>query len=343
MSQTTAEAGCTTAADLLGLVRSLGADPTFTECTELERRVDQAVIRAFQDGDADAELEVHRFLYEVNAHRILPPWSGHWQDYEHPVLLAAHRRANEAWLAQQRAVYSTRLDVPTTAEAFVAWATEVCETHASGVTHPLFSFLAEKATFEQLREFLGQETPFDIHFGDLLALLMPGVHGGPKVELAGNFWDEMGRGRVQATHRQLRLSMMDRVGVACDGYLTDVEHFWLEELRLANMYFQTSADRRLAPQAIGMLMATELVVPGRIDRQIDGWRRVGLTDQEMHYLLEHVTVDVEHAQGWLENVVIPLAEERPDLLPEMAVGVLRRLDGALGVCDRAVTELRPSE
>lgn len=343
MPQTTLDPSTAERPGLTGFVRSLGADPTFSELRELERRVEAAVVMAFQGGDEDAELEVHRFLYEINAHRILPPWSEHWRDYEHPVLLAAHRKAGEAWLAKERATLGIGVDVPTSPEAFVEWSATVCEDHASGVTHPLFDFLAERATFEQLRVFIGQETPFDIHFGDLLALLLPGVHGCQKIELVGNFWDEMGNGRLEVTHRQLRLSLMERVGVSPAAYLTDVDSFWLEELRLANMYFQTSGDRRLAPQAIGMLLATELVVPGRIDRQIDGWRRVGLVDEEMRYLLEHVTIDVEHAQGWLDNVVVPLAAHRPDLLPEVAIGVLRRLDAALAVCERAVRELRPAE
>ena len=320
-------------------VRSLGADPTSSALHELERRVDQAAFRAFQLDDPVAELEVHRFLYEINAHRILPPWSEHWRDYDHPALLAAHRKAGEAWLARERAVFGTGLEVPSTPDGFTRWAEEVCEGHASGVTHPLFDFLANKATFEQMSRFTAQETPFDIHFGDLVALLLPGVHGGQKIELAGNFWDEMGRGRVEVTHRQLRLSMMERIGVPLDAYLTDVDGFWLEELRLANMYFQTSTERRLAPQAVGMLLATELVVPGRIDRQVDGWRRNGLTDEEMHYLREHVTVDVEHAQGWLDHVVVPLARSRPDLMHEVGIGVLRRLDAALRVCERAWAEL----
>ncbi|KUL36298.1 hypothetical protein ADL22_24835 [Streptomyces sp. NRRL F-4489] len=325
---------------LSSLVRSLGADPASSALNEVERRVNEAVVRAFHDGDAAAELDLHRFLYEINAHRLLPPWSEHWRDYGHPVLLAAHRTAQEAWLARDRAVVGADTAVPGTAEEFAAWATKTCEGHASGVTHPLFDFLADDATFEQLRDFIAQETPFDIHFGDLVALLLPGVHGELKIELAGNFWDEMGRGTADATHRRLRLAMMERVGVPLDGYLTDVDGYWLEELRLANLYFQTAADRRLAPQAVGMLLATELVVPGRIDRQIDGWRRVGLTDPEMHYLREHVTVDVEHAQGWLDHVVVPLARTRPDLLPEIALGVMRRLDAALAVCDRAWNALR---
>jgi pyrroloquinoline quinone (PQQ) biosynthesis protein C len=317
----------------------LGEDPTSGQLHELAERIEEAAVLAFQKGDEEAELDAHRFLYDVHAHRILPPWSPHWHDFEHPFIQDAHRRLSAAWLAKDRNTFGTGLEVPTTPDGFGRWAEDVCAGHASGPAHPLFDLLEHRATFEQLRTFLAQETPFDVHFGDLVALLLPGVHGEQKIELAGNFWDEMGQGNVEITHRQLRLTMMSRVGIPAEEYLGEIDGYWVEELRLANMYFQTSADRRLAPQAVGMLLATELVVPGRIDRQVAGWRRVGLADADMRYLLEHVTVDVEHAQGWLDHVIVPLANERPDLLGEVAVGVLRRLDQALRVCDRAVREL----
>lgn len=327
------------ATTVFDFVRTIGGDPTYAECGELEHLVSEVIIRAFQDGDQNAELDINRYLYEVYSHRILPPWSAHYRDYDHPAIQVAHRRASEAWLARERAAYRSLPGTPSSVEAFPEWVRDTCESHASGVTHPLFDLLAKRATFEQLSEFIDQETPFDIHFGDLVALLLPGVHDGPKTELAENFWDEMGQGKVGLTHRNLRLDMMRRIGVSGGAYLTDVRRYWLEELRLANMYFQTSTERRLAPQAIGMLLATEMVVPGRIDRQIEGWRRVGLRDNEMHYLLEHVTVDVKHAQGWLDNVVMPLLRTHPELLPEVGLGVVRRLDAALKVCDRAVHEL----
>src|SRR5882724_2333391 len=328
-----------TTTGLADLARFCAVDPSPVMLRAIEDRADDLSTRAFADGDDAAELEAQRFLYEVHAHRILPPWSPDWRDYGEPAIVAAHRRIGDAWLARDRRVYGAGLAVPTSPNGFGRWATEVCEGHESGVTHPLFDFLAEKATFEQLRDFLGQETPFDIHFGDLVALLLPGIHGGQKVELAANFWDEMGNGELARTHRRLRLDMMTRVGIPSDAYLSDVDGYWVEELRMANMYFQTSSDRRLAPQSVGMLQATELVVPGRLERQIEGWRRVGLIDQEMVYLLEHVTVDVEHAEGWLNHVIAPLAAERPDMLLEVGIGIMRRLDCALAVCDRAMREL----
>lgn len=339
MTQMDEKLGATVTTDLAGLVRSYAADPSTDTLHELDRRADEVSARAFGDNDADAELEAQRFLYEVHAHRLLPPWSPHWQGYTDRHVTDAHRRVGDAWLARDRAVYGAGLEVPTTPEGFGRWATEVCETHESGVTHPLFDFLEKEATYEQLREFLAQETPFDIHFGDLVALLLPGIHGGQKIELAHNFWDEMGTGTLEGTHRRLRLDMMTRVGIPAEDYLSNVDWYWVEELRMANMYFQTSSDRSLAPQSIGMLQATELVVPGRLERQIEGWRRVGLTDADMTYLLEHVVVDVEHAEGWLNHVIAPLAASRPDMLPEVAIGILRRLDCALAVCDRAMRDI----
>lgn len=339
MSQSTLTKRSTTGATLFDYAQTLGLDPTYTQWRELERLVGEVAVRAFQFGEQSALLDVQRFLYEVYSHRILPPWSKYYRDYDHPAIQAAHKQLSDAWLAEQRATHHSLASTPASVEDFPGWAKHICESHPSGVTHPLFDYLEKQATAEQLSYFNDQETPFDIHFGDLVAMLLPGVHDAPKIELAGNFWDEMGRGTAAVTHRRLRLDFMRRVGVSEDAYLTDVSRYWVEELCLANMYFQTSTERRLAPQAMGMLLATEMVVPGRLDRQINGWRRLGLPDADMHYLLEHVTVDVEHAEGWLDNVVMPLLRACPHLLPEFALGVVRRLDAALAVCDRAMDEL----
>lgn len=339
MTQVDVRLGSTGLADL---ARSATAYAAPDVLRELAQRADEVSARAFGEGDPDAELEAQRFLYEVHAHRIVPPWSPNWRDYSEPAIVDAHRRVGDAWLARDRARYGAGVEVPTTPEEFGRWAVELCESHPSGVTHPLFDFLAESATFEQLRTFHGQETPLDIHFGDLVALLLPGIHGEQKMELAGNFWDELGNGQPAETHRQLRLHMMERVGVPAEDYLSNVDGYWVEELRLANLYFQTCADRSLAPQAIGMLQVTELMAPGRLERQIEGWRRAGLSDDDMKYVLIHVTVDVEHAEGWLNHVIAPLAATRPDMLPEVAIGMLRRLDCALAVCDRAMREIAGS-
>ncbi len=39
-------------------------------------------------------------------------------------------------------------------------------------------------------------------------------------------------------------------------------------------------------EAIGMMLATEMMVPGRLEEQIKGWRRIGFADGNMRYYLK---------------------------------------------------------
>jgi pyrroloquinoline quinone (PQQ) biosynthesis protein C len=309
------------------------------EPAEFQMAVDALIAAAFEAGDPAAEDLLQRLLYRINAFGMLPPW-----DQPDPRVYGVHIEGarleiDAAWARKVDEQYRQPLRDELAGRNFTEWAVATCRHHPSGPSHALFTFLADRADHDQLRAFLHQETPFDIHFADLLSMLLAGVHGGAKMELAHNFWDEMGTGSLARTHRQLRLDTMQAVGIARDAHLVDVEEFWIEEIRLANMYFQCCRDRNLAPQATGMLLATELVVPGRIERQIDGWKRVGVPPRDLAYLTEHVTVDIEHADGWINEVVVPLLSGQPELALPLAIGVRRRLDASIEVCDRAVREL----
>jgi hypothetical protein len=279
-------------------------------------------------------------LYSLYAREILVPWSPEWRDQRDPRFTQLRRMLESAWEKNDRERFHGLFGKLPEVPDFPDWATEQCQSHRSNVGHPLFSYLKDVASFHELREFLLQETPFDIHFGDILALMLPGIYGNPKAEFSSNFWDEMGRGDAARMHRQLRIDMTNRLDIPVDIYLADIDRFCLEEIRLANMYFHGASNRALLPQAIGMMLATELMVPGRLDHQIQGWRRVGVTDESMQYLIEHTTVDVEHAHGWLVEVVMPLLRDYPHVLPEIALGMARRLEYAGAVCDRMM-ELLP--
>jgi pyrroloquinoline quinone (PQQ) biosynthesis protein C len=294
---------------------------------------------AFTGGAADAsrnaaELALHRVLYALYAGRIAVPWTSHWRNLDYYRFDQLRQVLEHAWAESEEASYGDFLGPLPTVADFPAWATRHCQGHRSNVTHPLFDFLRDTATFDQLREFIIQETPFDIHFGDILAKMLPGVYGDIKSEFSKNFWDEMGRSEAALMHRQLRLDMMQALGEADDVYISNIERFCLEELRLANMYFHAALNRALLPQAIGMMLATELMVPGRLDQQILGWRRIGWPDAKMHYLIVHTVVDIEHARGWMEKVVIPILQGNPDFMSAVALGIARRLEHAGAVCDK---------
>ncbi|MGW7029101.1 iron-containing redox enzyme family protein [Streptomyces xanthophaeus] len=307
---------------------------------DLVPRAVELVERAFAEGDADAEDTVQRLFYQLNVLSILPPWDpSYWPTVNTVEIAHLKRSIDAAWLDHEVGKYREAVAQELSSTTFEEWATRMCVGHASGPAHPLFGFLAETADREQLREFLYHETPLDIHFPELLSMLFPGIHGMPELELLHNFWFEMGHGAAGRAHRELRGNAMRVVGLDPRCHLTDVDHFWIEEIRLANMYFQACSNRALAPQAMGMLLATELMVPGRIDRQVEGWKRVGVAESDIGYLVEHLTVGEERGQGWKDTVVAPLLAEHPDLAVDVAVGVQRRLDTSLAVCRRAASEL----
>ena len=286
----------------------------------------------FRSSDADCILDVHRAVYFMACKTIAVPWvddAASCQLRFAPLLSDFEL----AWRKDALRQHSAALCALPSVRKFPSWIVEVVQGHRSNVSHPLFSYLKNEATFAELRHFLHQETPFDILFGDILALVLPGVYGLPKRELASNFWDEMGRGNLARMHRNLRLDMMAALDIRADTHLSELESFCVEELALANHYLVTALHRHRLPELIGSLLATETMVPGRLQCQIDGWKRVGLPDEAMTYLIEHTVVDIEHAAGWLEGVVKPILEIQPNLLGDVVLGVLRRLQLAGDVCD----------
>jgi|GEM_PF-6149300 len=70
---------------------------------------------------------------------------------------------------------------------FVAWL-EALQGRGPGENDPLFPWLAETATLEDMRWFLLQEVA-----GEAMAQVKMPIR--PKLELARNYWDEMSRGR----------------------------------------------------------------------------------------------------------------------------------------------------
>ncbi|WP_156429355.1 iron-containing redox enzyme family protein [Burkholderia sp. TSV86] len=342
MNPMIAHSQATTGHPVWPLFLGIEAASTEQDWQRLFQAAEDACTSAFGmpgERQASAEMALHRVLYALYAGRIAAPWTSGWRNLDHHRFDRLRQMFEDAWSERETACYRDFFGPLPAPADFEAWATRHCQAHRSNVGHPLFAYLRDTASYAQLREFLIQETPFDIHFGDILAKMLPGVYGAAKSEFSKNFWDEMGRGETAAMHRQLRLDMTSALDEVDDVYLSQIERFCVEELRLANMYFHAVFNRALLPQAIGMMLATELMVPGRLDQQIMGWRRIGWTDDRMRYLLEHTVVDVEHAHGWMNEVVLPLLAKQPELLAPIALGMARRLEHAAEVCDRMMVML----
>jgi pyrroloquinoline quinone (PQQ) biosynthesis protein C len=290
-------------------------------------------------GDRSAAEELHRTAYRIFVERYRAPWDPDLSDVSSPVFATFLWVFGREWdRAERRRCAATIEESPAEPAAYAAWVRDLVAHSRCSSVHPLFEFFANEATYEQLREYIRQDTPQDLFFADVLTSLFPGVYGEPRMEMADNFWDETGCGEPARVHRSLRLELMRHLELPEDD-ARDPDRYVLEEIEQANAYFLGASDRSRALVLIGMLLATESLAPGRLQKQIDGWRRVGLDDSEMTYLLEHTVVDVEHGDHWMERVVLPIVREEPNAMTPITLGVLRRLNLAERVCDAMLGHL----
>ena len=230
------------------------------------------------------------------------------------------------------------LDAAPPVARFEQWITEHVRDHRSNVSHPLFRFLREEATFDQLRAFFFQETPFDIFHADLITLMMPGVYGVMKEELAKNFWDEMGAAHADEMHRTIRIDTARSLGLDTDA------HVARSSASAPRSWRWPTCTSTASPTAASCSRHRHDAGDGDDGAGPDQPPDRGLPPQrvdgaQIHYLTMHAEVDIVHGAGWMRNVVMPLLEAHPMALREVLLGVERRLYRAGAVCDRMLTYL----
>ena len=208
---------------------------------------------------------------------------------------------------------------PRDADAFVRWFEELRET-GPGQGDPLFPWLAGSATLAQMKWFLAQEVAGEAGFDDLVALTQIKMPVQAKLELARNYWDEMGRGRAAAMHGPLLSDLARAMDVRADPDKT----VW-ESLALANLMVALALDRRYAYHSIGALGAIELTAPARVAQVDRGLARLGIPRAARRYFTLHATLDLKHSEAWNREVLRPLVALEPRAAQAIAEGALMRL------------------
>src|SRR5437588_3426946 len=77
----------------------------------------------------------------------------------------------------------------------------------------LYKWLAQRASRDDVVQFLALEGGPDAGFDDLVAACQIGLSGAPKMELAVNYWDEMGNGDPAAVHTTLHDQLVEAIGM----------------------------------------------------------------------------------------------------------------------------------
>jgi Iron-containing redox enzyme len=246
------------------------------------------------------------------------------------------RRMERVLVERERSAISPQVRrVPTDSAGFVAWFEELKAT-GPGQGDALFPWLAEQASAEEMNWFLRQEMAGEAGFDDLVALSQLKLPARPKLEMARNYWDEMGQGHEGGMHGP----MLQRLGEALPP--TDIAPVW-ETLALANLMVALASSRSYAYQSIGALGVIELTAPGRAEQVNAGLKRLHFDGAARRYYALHATLDVRHSQTWNREVLVPLVDADPRIAPLLAEGALMRLRAGARCFERYRAELMPAD
>ena len=216
---------------------------------------------------------------------------------------------------------------PAEGRAYLSWLQGIAQQH--GVfRHPYyFEFINRLANRDDLRRYVIEESLVDSRFDDLLAMMQVGTNGRSKMTIACNFWDEMGNGRSERVHTHL-FNKIYEVFHITNKELADA--MTANDLLAGNLAVLVCRYRKLHPEAIGFLGMTEWLVPARFENVVHAWERLNLPPVGIEYHRLHIDIDVDHASGWFNNIVLPSAGSEA-----MRRGIARAHSG--GSIPRAVT------
>lgn len=262
---------------------------------------------------------LHRRLSEFNRTRLTPELpSLYW---------APDKRTDELLVLEEDFVRLERtriraraLRAPRTPDAFVDWFEQLKET-GPGQGDPLFPWLSSAAPEWAMFWFLRQEVGGEAGFEDLVALTQVKLPTQAKLELARNYWDEMGQGHAGGMHGPMLTHLANALHLG-----NSHEPVVWEALALGNLMLAFAMNRRYAYHSIGALGVIELTAPGRAALVNEGLRRLGVPGDVRKYFALHATLDVKHSEAWNCEVIRPLVAENPDVAVAIAEGALMRLE-----------------
>src|ERR1051326_7639005 len=203
----------------------------------------------------------------------------------------------------RKAIVPLTSDIPSGVDGFIAWF-ERLKHSGPGQGDPLFPWLAAHASLEQMIWFMTQvKAPVQA-----------------KLEMARNFWDEMGRGGAKGMHGPMLARLAEHFGIA-----PTAETVVPESLALGNTMIALASHRRYAFHSVGALGVIEMTAPTRAGYVNEGLRRLGVPAKKRHYFALHAVLDVKHSESWNREVLRPLVGEDPRRAQAIGEGAVMRL------------------
>jgi Iron-containing redox enzyme len=210
-------------------------------------------------------------------------------------------------------------NVPSGVNDFIAWFEELKET-GPGQGDQLSPWLADTASYEDMLWFLTQEVAGEAGFDDLLALTQVKMPITAKLEMARNYWDEMGRGRETAMHGPLLGRLANHLNIDAQP-----DRVVPESLALGNAMLALARSRRYCFQSIGALGVIEMTAPTRAGFVDAGLKRLRIPTKKRLYFTLHAVLDIKHSECWNREVLRSLVGANPCCAQAIGEGAIIRL------------------
>jgi len=227
----------------------------------------------------------------------------------HPGIAALKARLESVWLAELEAV-------PLPAGLPASGAAGMRRLAARDRLPQAYRWLARESTWDELVRFLAIEGGPDGGFDDLVAACQVGLSGSPKLELAQNYWDEMGNGRLEGVHTTMHESMARAINMPWIPRAEQAVEA-LERVALGGLF---ASSHWLQPEMVGALGLLELQAGPRCRLVLQAFDRLGAPSAAYPFYAEHAEVDPRHGKDWLDKAVVPLCEQQPEWAPRIVRG-----------------------
>lgn len=307
---------------------------------QLEALAQQCCNLAFAEGDLVSRKTVHRVLHDLYGLHLSRPHPG-LTDNQYSIELLRARRAIEAsWMEWELGQVGP---IPTNVEPeAIGDAIKFLWKNHSGYNHAVFDFMKTDASRPQIIKYFTTDYALNMRFYDLIVLSLVGIDEDVRMEVAHNFWDEMGQGNPARTHVRLYRDLLEYLQIE-DAPEKFVDALGWEGLSGYNLLLYFTFNRREYFRSIGALAITELSDPEQYAKLLSGCRRVGIGNDQpsiLDYYSEHVEVDALHGDGWIDNVIVPVLRRYPGEARSVLEGAAMRLNSSKAYWDWQLAEMK---
>lgn len=190
---------------------------------------------------------------------------------------------------------------------------------ASGDGPSLSSYMAEKGTLENFREFAVHRSAYQLKEADPHTWCIPRLAGDAKAALVLIQADEYGNGHPDAVHSERFAVTMEALELdrSYGAYLDHIPGVTLATVNLVSMF---GLHRRWRGALVGHLAIFEMASVVPMGRYAAALRRLGLGSPAVDFYDEHVAADQVHQVVALQRMAKGFARQEPERAGDVLFG-----------------------